>query len=61
VNRHDAIHVVRDDVVGEIWHVITGGPGHHGPAGLGWAATNPDRNRLEERGVNSCRRNGADA
>ncbi len=35
VNCYDAFHVVRDDVVVDIWPVIPRGPGHHGLAGLG--------------------------
>ncbi len=34
VNWYDAYHVVRDDVVIDVWPVIPRGPGHHGLAGL---------------------------
>ncbi len=33
VNWYDAYHVVRDDVVVNIWPIIPRGPGHHGLAG----------------------------
>jgi D-serine deaminase-like pyridoxal phosphate-dependent protein len=33
VNWYDAYHVVRDDVVVDIWPIIPRGPGHHGLAG----------------------------
>jgi len=32
VNWYDAYHVVRDDVVTDIWPIIPRGPGHHGLA-----------------------------
>jgi D-serine deaminase-like pyridoxal phosphate-dependent protein len=32
VNFYDAFHVVRDDVVVDVWPVIPRGPGHHGLA-----------------------------
>jgi D-serine deaminase-like pyridoxal phosphate-dependent protein len=32
VNFYDAFHVVRDDVVVDIWPIIPRGPGHHGLA-----------------------------
>jgi D-serine deaminase-like pyridoxal phosphate-dependent protein len=32
VNYYDAFHVVRDDVVVDIWPIIPRGPGHHGLA-----------------------------
>jgi D-serine deaminase-like pyridoxal phosphate-dependent protein len=32
VNWYDAYHVVRDDVVADIWPIIPRGPGHHGLA-----------------------------
>jgi D-serine deaminase-like pyridoxal phosphate-dependent protein len=35
VNCYDAFHVVRDDVVVDIWPVIPRGPGHHGLAKRG--------------------------
>jgi D-serine deaminase-like pyridoxal phosphate-dependent protein len=35
VNWYDAFHVVRDDVVIDIWPIIPRGPGHHG---LAWFA-----------------------
>jgi D-serine deaminase-like pyridoxal phosphate-dependent protein len=35
VNWYDAFHVVRGDVVTDIWPVIPRGPGHHGLAALG--------------------------
>ncbi|HUY47492.1 MAG TPA: alanine racemase [Streptosporangiaceae bacterium] len=35
VNCYDAFHVVRGDVVVDVWPVIPRGPGHHGLAGLG--------------------------
>jgi D-serine deaminase-like pyridoxal phosphate-dependent protein len=37
VNFYDAFHVVRDDVVVDVWPVIPRGPGHHGlaPASAG--------------------------
>lgn len=35
VNWYDAYHVVRDDVVVDIWPIIPRGPGHHGLADLG--------------------------
>jgi len=35
VNCYDAFHVVKDDVVVDIWPVIPRGPGHHGLAGHG--------------------------
>ena len=34
VNWYDAYHVVRDEVVVDIWPIIPRGPGHHGLAGL---------------------------
>jgi len=34
VNWYDAYHVVRDDVVIDVWPVISRGPGHHGLANL---------------------------
>jgi D-serine deaminase-like pyridoxal phosphate-dependent protein len=34
VNWYDAYHVVRDDVVVDVWPIIPRGPGHHGLAGL---------------------------
>ena len=34
VNWYDAYHVVRDDVVIDVWPVIPRGPGHHGLANL---------------------------
>ena len=34
VNWYDAYHVVRDDVVVDIWPIIPRGPGHHGLASL---------------------------
>ena len=34
-NWYDAFHVVRDDVVTDIWPIIPRGPGHHG---LAWLA-----------------------
>ncbi len=34
VNWYDAYHVVRDEVVADIWPIIPRGPGHHGLAGL---------------------------
>jgi D-serine deaminase-like pyridoxal phosphate-dependent protein len=34
VNWYDAFHVVRDDVVIDIWPIIPRGPGHHGLARL---------------------------
>jgi D-serine deaminase-like pyridoxal phosphate-dependent protein len=34
VNWYDAYHVVRDDVVIDVWPVVPRGPGHHGLAGL---------------------------
>jgi D-serine deaminase-like pyridoxal phosphate-dependent protein len=37
VNCYDAFHVVRDDVVIDIWPVIPRGPGHHGLAQPGRA------------------------
>jgi D-serine deaminase-like pyridoxal phosphate-dependent protein len=50
VNWYDAYHVVRDDVVVDIWPVIPRGPGHYGltrairtPAGPGWSARCPGR------------------
>jgi D-serine deaminase-like pyridoxal phosphate-dependent protein len=30
VNWYDVYHVVRDDVVTDIWPIIPRGPGHHG-------------------------------
>jgi D-serine deaminase-like pyridoxal phosphate-dependent protein len=33
VNWYDAYHVVRDDIVVDIWPIIPRGPGHHGLAG----------------------------
>jgi D-serine deaminase-like pyridoxal phosphate-dependent protein len=33
VNWYDAYHVVRDEVVVDIWPIIPRGPGHHGLAG----------------------------
>jgi D-serine deaminase-like pyridoxal phosphate-dependent protein len=35
VNWYDAYHVVRDDVVTDIWPIIPRGPGHNGIAALG--------------------------
>jgi D-serine deaminase-like pyridoxal phosphate-dependent protein len=35
VNWYDAYHVVRDDVVTDIWPIIPRGPGHNGLAALG--------------------------
>jgi D-serine deaminase-like pyridoxal phosphate-dependent protein len=35
VNWYDAYHVVRDEVVVDIWPIIPRGPGHHGLADLG--------------------------
>ena len=32
VNWYDAYHVVRDEVVVDIWPIIPRGPGHHGLA-----------------------------
>ena len=32
VNWYDAYHVVRDDVVADVWPIIPRGPGHHGLA-----------------------------
>jgi D-serine deaminase-like pyridoxal phosphate-dependent protein len=37
VNWYDAYHVVREDVVVDIWPIIPRGPGHHGLAGLAGA------------------------
>jgi len=34
VNWYDAYHVVRDDVVIDVWPVISRGPGHHRLANL---------------------------
>jgi D-serine deaminase-like pyridoxal phosphate-dependent protein len=34
VNWYDAYHVVRDEVVADIWPIIPRGPGHHGLPGL---------------------------
>jgi D-serine deaminase-like pyridoxal phosphate-dependent protein len=34
VNWYDAYHVVRDDVVVDVWPIIPRGPGHHGLADL---------------------------
>jgi D-serine deaminase-like pyridoxal phosphate-dependent protein len=34
VNWYDVYHVVRDDVVVDIWPIIPRGPGHHGLAAL---------------------------
>ena len=34
VNWHDAYHVVRGDVVTDIWPIIPRGPGHNGLAAL---------------------------
>jgi D-serine deaminase-like pyridoxal phosphate-dependent protein len=34
VNWYDAYHVIRDEVVVDIWPIIPRGPGHHGLAGL---------------------------
>src|SRR6516162_9162149 len=34
VNWYDAYHVVRDEVVVDIWPIVPRGPGHHGLAGL---------------------------
>jgi D-serine deaminase-like pyridoxal phosphate-dependent protein len=34
VNWYDAYHVVRDDVVVDVWPIIPRGPGHHGLAAL---------------------------
>jgi len=34
VNWYDAYHVVRDDVVIDVWPVIPRGPGRHGLANL---------------------------
>jgi D-serine deaminase-like pyridoxal phosphate-dependent protein len=33
VNWYDAYHVVRDDVVIDVWPIVPRGPGHHGLAG----------------------------
>ena len=33
VNWYDAYHVLRDDVVADIWPIVPRGPGHHGLAG----------------------------
>ena len=33
VNWYDAYHIVRDDVVVDVWPIIPRGPGHHGLAG----------------------------
>jgi D-serine deaminase-like pyridoxal phosphate-dependent protein len=30
VNWYDAYHVVREDVVIDIWPIVPRGPGHHG-------------------------------
>jgi D-serine deaminase-like pyridoxal phosphate-dependent protein len=38
VNWYDAYHVVRDDIVVDIWPIIPRGPGHHGLADLAQAA-----------------------
>jgi D-serine deaminase-like pyridoxal phosphate-dependent protein len=38
VNWYDAYHVVRDEVVVDIWPIIPRGPGHHGLAGAAAAA-----------------------
>ena len=35
VNWYDAYHVVRDDVVVDVWPIIPRGPGHHGLAAPG--------------------------
>jgi D-serine deaminase-like pyridoxal phosphate-dependent protein len=35
VNWYDAYHVIRDDVVVDIWPIIPRGPGHHGLTDLG--------------------------
>jgi D-serine deaminase-like pyridoxal phosphate-dependent protein len=35
VNWYDAYHVIREDVVVDIWPIIPRGPGHHGISGLG--------------------------
>jgi D-serine deaminase-like pyridoxal phosphate-dependent protein len=32
VNWYDAYHIVRDDVVVDVWPIIPRGPGHHGLA-----------------------------
>ena len=39
VNWYDAYHVVRDDVVADIWPILPRGPGHHGlaPDPAAWA------------------------
>jgi D-serine deaminase-like pyridoxal phosphate-dependent protein len=34
VNWYDAFHVIRDDVVVDVWPIIPRGPGHHGLAAL---------------------------
>jgi D-serine deaminase-like pyridoxal phosphate-dependent protein len=34
VNWYDAYHVVRDDVVVDVWPIVPRGPGHHGLADL---------------------------
>jgi D-serine deaminase-like pyridoxal phosphate-dependent protein len=40
VNWYDAYHVVRDEVVVDIWPIIPRGPGHHGlPTGTGMDRT----------------------
>jgi D-serine deaminase-like pyridoxal phosphate-dependent protein len=33
VNWYDAYHVVRDDIVIDVWPIVPRGPGHHGLAG----------------------------
>ncbi len=33
VNWYDAYHVVRDDIVVDIWPIVPRGPGHHGLGG----------------------------
>jgi 3-hydroxy-D-aspartate aldolase len=35
VNWYDAFHVVREDVVIDIWPIVPRGPGHHGLASPG--------------------------
>jgi D-serine deaminase-like pyridoxal phosphate-dependent protein len=35
VNWYDAYHVIRDDVVADIWPILPRGPGHHGLAPAG--------------------------
>jgi D-serine deaminase-like pyridoxal phosphate-dependent protein len=48
VNWYDAYHVVRDEVVVDIWPIIPRGPGHHGLADLGDRAREaPGTGRLD--------------